>query len=214
MIEILCIFAVITAIAAGIGVTILMDDARAIETACEESVMHMKAVIESIRQAEIEKSGSECEPSVSMGKYGVQFCCDLKIECDDDLMPERKHAGDAGLDLKASRTVRIGTDSCVLVETGVRAVIPDGCVGLVFPRSGLGSKGLTLRNAVGVIDSGYRGEIKAALWNKTGQAVTVNRGDRIAQLVVMPYVQCEIVRGTVDDDTERGTDGHGSTGTR
>ena len=146
--------------------------------------------------------------------FAARIVGGLKIECDEDLMPERKHEGDAGLDLKAARTVRIATDSCVLIETGVRAVIPDGCVGLVFPRSGLGSKGLTLRNAVGVIDSGYRGEIKAALWNKTGQAVTVNRGDRIAQLVVMPYVQCEIVRSTVDDDTERGTDGHGSTGTR
>ena len=101
-----------------------------------------------------------------------------------------------------------------LVRTGVRVEIPSGCVGLVFPRSGLGSSGITLRNAVGVIDSGYRGEVMAALWNTTGEEFECEKGDRICQMVVMPYVHCQVVSVEELSDTERGSDGHGSTGVK
>lgn len=144
----------------------------------------------------------------------ARIASELVVDCDDDLMPERKHEGDAGLDLKASSDVVINAGESVILGTGVRAVIPYGCVGLIFPRSGLGSAGLTLRNAVGVIDSGYRGEIKAPMWNTTDADVQIGRGERIAQLVVVPYVICDVVRGKVGTDTDRGTDGYGSTGTR
>lgn len=134
---------------------------------------------------------------------------DLRIVGDT---PGYAHEGDAGLDLRASDTVTIEPGDSALIGTGLRVEIPAGHVGLVFPRSGLGSKGITLRNAVGVIDSGYRGEIKCALWNTTGEAYTVEAGDRICQLVVMPFATCQVVEVAALSDSERGEGGYGSTG--
>ena len=127
-------------------------------------------------------------------------------------LPSYAHAGDAGMDLRAAETVTIMQGCSIKVGTGVRVAIPGGYVGLQFPRSGLGTRGLTLRNCVGVIDSGYRGEILAGLWNTTDKPWTVKRGERVCQLVVMPYAACEVVQVDELDDTERGTDGYGSTG--
>ena len=127
-------------------------------------------------------------------------------------MPFYAHEGDAGLDLRVKRDVVLQPGESKLVGTGVRVAIPSGFVGLQFPRSGLGSKGITLRNAVGVIDSGYRGEIKAALWNTTGETVEIMAGDRVCQLVVVPYARCELVLANGFEPTERGEDGYGSTG--
>lgn len=129
-------------------------------------------------------------------------------------MPSYAYDGDAGLDLRAAESAEISPGESIKIRTGVKAVIPAGCVGLVFPRSGLGSKGITLRNAVGVVDSGYRGEIMAAIWNTTGEPVKINRGDRICQMVVMPFCPCSIEAGKVEADTERGESGHGSSGVR
>lgn len=131
---------------------------------------------------------------------------------DAGYVPAYAHEGDAGLDLRAVEDYAIPAGRSVMVRTGLRAEIPSGCVGLVFPRSGLGSKGVTLRNAVGVVDSGYRGEVMAAVWNTTEKPVRVKSGDRICQLVVMPYCPCTIEEAGELSDTERGTDGHGSTG--
>lgn len=128
--------------------------------------------------------------------------------------PRYAHEGDAGLDLRAVENCTIWPGESKLVRTGLRCEIPRWHVGLVFPRSGLGSKGITLRNAVGVIDSGYRGEVKAAIWNTTEQPVTISRGDRVCQLVVIPYCPCTIYETDELSDTERGEDGHGSTGVR
>nr|DAM29448.1 MAG TPA: dCTP deaminase dUTPase [Caudoviricetes sp.] len=132
----------------------------------------------------------------------------------DGEVPTYAHEGDAGLDLRAAESVTVPAGGSALVRTGVRVEIPSGCVGLVFPRSGLGSKGITLRNAVGVIDSGYRGEVMAALWNTTGDEFECEKGDRICQMVVMPYVPCQVVIVEELSDTERGSDGHGSTGVK
>lgn len=128
--------------------------------------------------------------------------------------PAYAHEGDAGLDLRAAEDVTVQPGQSRLVRLGVAVEIPEGCVGLVFPRSGLGSKGITLRNAVGVIDSGYRGEVKAALWNTTDAPHVVNKGDRVCQLAVMPYVPCGLEVTDELSESERGTDGHGSTGVR
>lgn len=128
--------------------------------------------------------------------------------------PAYAHEGDAGLDLRAAEDVTVQPGQSRLVGLGVAVEIPEGCVGLVFPRSGLGSRGITLRNAVGVIDSGYRGEVKAALWNTTDDLFDVHTGDRIAQLVVMPYVPCKLEVTDELSESERGTGGYGSTGVK
>ncbi len=99
------------------------------------------------------------------------------------------------------------------VGTGLAVEIPQGCVGLVFPRSGLASKhGITLSNSVGVIDSGYRGEIGATLLNQSDETTTLDAGTRVCQLIVMPFVPCELVPCEELTETERGAAGFGSTG--
>lgn len=138
----------------------------------------------------------------------------LKVKMDPDAgyVPAYAHEGDAGLDLRSAEDVTIMVGHSKLVRTGLHVEIPDGCVGLQFPRSGLGSSGITMRNAVGVIDSGYRGEVRCAVWNTTDEPVTIRKGDRICQLVVMPYMPCEVEEADELSDSERGTDGYGSTG--
>lgn len=140
----------------------------------------------------------------------------LRVMMDEDAgyIPAYAHEGDAGLDLRAVEDVRIPSGRSAMIRTGLHVEIPSGCVGLEFPRSGLGTKGLTMRNAVGVIDSGYRGEVKCALWNTTEKAHDVHKGDRICQLVVMPYCPCTIEEVEELSESERGTDGYGSTGVR
>lgn len=140
----------------------------------------------------------------------------LRVMMDDDAcyVPEYAHEGDAGLDLRAVEDVTLQPGESALIRTGLHVEIPAGCVGLEFPRSGLGTKGLTMRNAVGVIDSGYRGEVRCALWNTTDEPYEVRRGDRICQMVVMPYCPCTIEESHELSDSERGTDGYGSTGVR
>ena len=102
-------------------------------------------------------------------------------------LPERAHPGDAGLDLRSAVDVLVGPGERAMVPTGLSVAIPDGCAGLVLPRSGLASRhGLTMANAPGLIDAGYRGEIVCAVVNlDREQAVQIRRGDRIAQLLVV-----------------------------
>lgn len=138
----------------------------------------------------------------------------LNVKIEDGIEPPRyAYEGDAGLDLRISREVTLGPGGRELVGTGIAVEIPPGCVGLVFPRSGLAAKsGITLSNAVGVIDSGYRGEIRATLMNVSDETVTLEAGTRAMQMVVMPYVPCEVVEVDSLGQTERGKDGFGSTG--
>jgi len=126
--------------------------------------------------------------------------------------PEYKTSGSAGADLKVNVNVVLNPNSSQVVTTGVRLAIPDGFVGLVFPRSGLASKGVTLANSVGVIDSDYRGEIQLALVNRGTDPVQLNAGDRVAQIVFLPVTQFPFVIQTTLDSTTRGTGGFGSTG--
>lgn len=138
----------------------------------------------------------------------------VKMEAGSGYTPTYAHSGDAGMDLRAVDWYTIAPGESAMVRTGLHVQIPNGYVGLVFPRSGLGSKGITLRNAVGVVDSGYRGQVLAALWNTTSEPFEVSRGDRVCQLVIMPYARCEVEKVDELDDTERGEGGYGSTGVK
>jgi dUTP pyrophosphatase len=129
-------------------------------------------------------------------------------------LPEAQHRGDAGLDLRAAVGVTVKPGERAMVPTGVAVAIPDGHAGLVLPRSGLASKrGLTLANAPGLIDAGYRGEIVCAVVNlDPHEAVEIAPGDRIAQLVVIavPAISPAFVKEL--PPTSRGAGGFGSTG--
>jgi dUTP pyrophosphatase len=134
---------------------------------------------------------------------------------DPDLpVPAYAHPGDAGADLVSAEDVTLGPGERRLVHTGVAVALPDGFVGLVHPRSGLAARlGVTVLNAPGTVDAGYRGEILVNLINHDPVAtVTVGRGDRIAQLIVQRVERAAF--HVVDElpDTARGTGGHGSTG--
>jgi len=134
----------------------------------------------------------------------------------DAVLPERAHPGDVGYDLRSIEDVEVGPGERVMVRTGLAVAIPDGHAGLVLPRSGLASKhGLTLANAPGLIDSGYRGEVICSVVNlDPHESVKIAPGDRIAQLVVVEVP--ELRPGWVDElpPSSRGEGGFGSTGTR
>lgn len=125
-------------------------------------------------------------------------------------MPAYANSGDAGLDLYAACGALV-TGETVLIPTGVAVAVPDGYVGLVCPRSGLSKHGVTVANAPGVVDSGYRGEVTVRL-TTTSAPYEVFRGDRIAQLLVIPILRPEVNFVDRLDDTERGANGFGSTG--
>ena len=119
----------------------------------------------------------------------------------------------AGMDLYAASEAEIESGKTAMISTGIAAEIPKGYVGLVFARSGLACKqGLAPANKVGVIDADYRGEIKVALHNHSGETRSVSKGDRIAQMAIIPYLKVEIEETEELSDTERGAGGFGSTG--
>lgn len=124
------------------------------------------------------------------------------------------HEGDAGIDLRADEDYTVWTNSRQLIGTGLSIALPEGYAAFVMPRSGLAVKhGVTVLNSPGVIDSGYRGEIKVPLYNSDQYTpFEVKKGDRIAQLVIMPVVRAELNRVDSLDITERGANGFGSTG--
>lgn len=131
----------------------------------------------------------------------------------DEFLPSYANVGDAGADLRSTETIEIGARKRALVRTGVSIALPEGYVGLVHPRSGLALKhGITVLNAPGTIDSGYRGEIGVILYNTNNEPFTVYRGDRIAQLVVQKYETASFVLMDSLNETDRGSGGFGSTG--
>jgi len=134
---------------------------------------------------------------------------------DPDLpLPAYAHPGDAGADLVAAEEVELAPGARAAVRTGVAVAIPEGYVGLVHPRSGLaGRLGVTVLNAPGTVDAGYRGEILVILINHDpSTTVKISRGDRIAQLVVQRVERAAFEVVDELDDTARGDGGHGSTG--
>lgn len=135
------------------------------------------------------------DPAARLPRYGTEFA--------------------AGADLYAllSEPQTVAPGQTVLIHTGLALEIPEGYVGLVYARSGLASKsGLAPANKVGVIDSDYRGELMVALHNHSSEPRTVSDGDRIAQLVLAPYLAAQFEEAEELADTARGSGGFGSTG--
>lgn len=128
--------------------------------------------------------------------------------------PRYAHPGDAGADLVAREGVVLGPGERALVPTGVAIALPDGYVALVHPRSGLAAKhGITIVNAPGTVDAGYRGEIMVTLLNTDREhSFEVHRGDRIAQLVVQQVSRARFVRADSLPGSHRGAGGFGSSG--
>ncbi len=129
-------------------------------------------------------------------------------------LPAAAHPGDAGLDLAAAVDVEVGPGERATVPTGVAVAIPNGYAGLVLPRSGLASRhGLTLANAPGLIDAGYRGEVICAVVNlDREQPFVIRRGDRIGQLVIVAVSAVEPTWVNELPESSRGEGGFGSTG--
>jgi len=128
-------------------------------------------------------------------------------------LPAYAHIGDAGADLVADEALTIDPGCRALVSTGLSMAIPEGHAGFVLPRSGLAVRtGVTVLNAPGLIDAGYRGEVKVALMNHGKEPFEIEIGDRIAQLVVMAVEAPEFVESDGLEGTSRGSGGFGSTG--
>ena len=131
------------------------------------------------------------------------------------MLPGRAYHGDAGLDLAACERVELAPGERAVVGTGLAVAIPEGYAGFVQPRSGLADRhGISIVNAPGLIDSGYRGELKVILVNTdTAHPFVVEPGMRIAQLVVLEVPELELAEVDELPATERGVRGHGSSGT-
>ncbi len=129
-------------------------------------------------------------------------------------LPSRANDGDAGLDLRAAEPALIGPSERASIGTGVAVEIPTGHAGLVLPRSGLALRhGISMVNAPGLVDSGYRGELRVLLLNTDREhPFEVEPGDRIAQLLLIPFATATPVQVAELSDTERGAGGFGSSG--
>lgn len=140
----------------------------------------------------------------------------IKKVRENAIIPKRATEGSAGMDLYAciDAPIEMNPGDRVMVPTGIAIALPDANqVALIFARSGLAvKKGINLSNSVGVIDSDYRGEIQVGLINQSRETYTLEAGERIAQLVVMPVCLPQVQEVAELDDTERGEGGFGSTG--
>lgn len=145
----------------------------------------------------------------------------LKRLTEEAVLPVKAHTSDAGFDLTAVSR-HLDENGCMVYGTGIAVEIPDGYVGLVFPRSSIAKKDITLTNCVGVIDSGYRGEIMAkfkmtekfptGIYELDCKLHYYEVGERIAQLIIMPIPEIEFDEVESLSDSERGTGGYGSSG--
>lgn len=138
----------------------------------------------------------------------------LKMIVEDGIeAPAYAHEGDAGLDLRVKERVYLVPGETKMVGTGIRAAIPEGCVGKVYMRSGFSTKkNVVLANGTGIIDSSYRGEIMLPLFNMRKHVCEIPAGERVAQLVIERYVPCKVELVDELDDTERSDGGFGSSG--
>lgn len=137
----------------------------------------------------------------------------ILIVAEPEFTPTYAHPGDAGADLRSRESVKIAAGQRLTVATGVSIAIPAGFVGLVHPRSGLAAKhGITVLNAPGTVDAGYRGEISVTLLNTSNVDFEVARGDRIAQLVFQAIEIADFIKVETLPQSHRGDGGFGSTG--
>lgn len=135
--------------------------------------------------------------------------CKVTIEgCE----PYKKHKTDAGYDLKSSVSCTLHYREVLKISTGIRVEIPEGYVGILVPRSSLGTKGLKLQNTIGVIDSDYRGDVIVVITNTEEAPIIINKFDRIVQLLVVPVYLEDLEFVDTLTDTPRGEGGFGSTG--
>jgi dUTP pyrophosphatase len=131
-------------------------------------------------------------------------------------LPARAYEGDAGVDLATCERVELGPGERALVPTGLAVAVPDGFAGFVLPRSGLAARhGITVVNSPGLIDAGYRGEVKVVLLNTDpSETFVAEPGERIAQLVVLAVPELDLLEVDELDESERGVRGFGSSRTR
>ena len=135
----------------------------------------------------------------------------LSCRVSGESIPQYAHAGDAGADITSSEKIAIPPRERALVSTGVRLEIPEGCVGLIWPRSGLAvKKGIDC--GAGVIDSHYRGEVKVLLFNHSDTEFQIEPGDRIAQILIQKVERVEFLPAEQLNETDRNDAGFGSTG--
>lgn len=138
----------------------------------------------------------------------------MKYKLENDLcIPTRKHDTDAGVDLRSTMDVKLTPYTESIIPLGIKTEIPEGFFALVVPRSGVGIKGLVLKNTVGIIDSSYRGEWMAFVKNVSQvNSIDISKGDRICQAVILPCSLKPWEEVAFVDDTERGEGGFGHTG--
>ena len=145
-----------------------------------------------------------------------EWTLNVKRLREEAVLPERKTDGSAGYDLRAcvAAPFTLEPGELVMLPTGLGVELPQGTAGFIFTRSGLGVKhGVAVSNGVGVIDSDYRGEIHVGLRNSGQRPYTIQPGERIAQLIVMPVFLPQVREVDQLSETQRGEDGFGSTGT-
>jgi len=159
-------------------------------------------------------SAADVRPESTVGGPPASVDVPVRLTSPDAVVPGYALPGDAGADLTLAEDVELAPHERALVGTGVAVAIPEGYAGFVHPRSGLAHRlGLSLVNAPGTIDAGYRGEIKVNLVNlDPRETLRLHRGDRVAQLVVQPVVRARFVPVPELPASERGAGGHGSTG--
>lgn len=140
---------------------------------------------------------------------------EVLIICEPDLMPTMSSPGDAGYDLRSADDSVIQARSRHTINTGVSIAMPAGYVALVHPRSGLAAEhGITVLNAPGTVDAGYRGQILITLVNHSDEDFRIVRGDRVAQMLFQKFEQVRFVSVTELPGSQRGTAGFGSTGVK
>ena len=140
---------------------------------------------------------------------------EVLISCEPDLMPTIGNPGDAGYDLRSADNAIVPARSRHTVNTGVSIALPAGYVALVHPRSGLAAKhGITVLNAPGTVDAGYRGQMLITLVNHSDEDFEISRGDRIAQMLFQKFESARFVHVTELPGSQRGSAGFGSTGVR
>lgn len=138
----------------------------------------------------------------------------LKLS-DTAIVPTKGSVGAAGFDLYADDHAFIKPHETRMIQTGIAIAVPEGYFGAIYARSGLATKqGLRPANCVGVIDEDYRGQVMVAMHNDSDTERVINHGDRIAQLVIQPYLKTDLEVVSSLDETERGAGGFGSTGSR
>jgi len=128
----------------------------------------------------------------------------------DAKIPRYGHVGDAGLDVFSVMECVLKGGEARAISTGIQVAIPDGYVGLIWDKSGISLK--NVHRLAGVVDSGYRGEIKIVLTNMSTETFSIEKGMKIAQMLVQPIIKVKVVDSEVLDETTRGENGFGSTG--